>query len=248
MCLSVQNLTVERGGKAVLNDVSLQVKDHDFITIVGPNGAGKTTLLHVLLGLCAPDAGMVYRRNNLRLGFVPQRVQIELSMPITVLRFLELAGKTTPAFMDEILAIMDIASIKYDPVSSLSGGEFQRVLVARALLRKPDVLCLDEPAQNLDMGGQLAFYKLLEKLYQERRCTIIVVSHDLHMVMASSSQVICLYHHICCSGEPHIVTKDPKFQELFGDDVSKMMAVYHHTHSHTHEHEDDHEHHHHHHE
>lgn len=238
--IEAQNIDLILGKKSILKQVSLAIKPHDFMTIIGPNGAGKSMLLKLLLGLLAPTRGLINRQAGLEIGYMPQRFIQDQTMPITVRRFLSLNQRGNIQDMAAIFEKTHIDHLTNQMLYDLSGGELQRVLLARALLRKPDLLILDEPAQNLDLNGQLQFYKLLESLYQQSAMTIIMVSHDLHMVMASSKQVVCLYHHICCSGAPNIVAKDPEFIALFGKEMADMMAVYHHHHDHNH---DDHNHH-----
>ena len=232
--ISAQNVSVIRQGKAILNDVSISVGKQDFMTIIGPNGAGKSTLLKCLMGLFKPEKGTVSRQNDLKIGYVPQRLTPDHSMPITASRFLSLRKKTDPASLDQTIEETGIAPVLHKPLAVLSSGELQRVVLARSLLDQPDLLVLDEPAQNLDISGQLGFYKLLDHIYSSRKLSILMVSHDLHMVMASTRQVVCLFHHICCSGEPHAVTRDPEFISLFGRDMANMMAVYQHSHNHQH--------------
>ena len=232
--LRADNVSVTRQGKTILKGVSLEVKKHDFITIIGPNGAGKSMLLKCLMGFYTPDSGTVTRQNPIKTGYVPQRLIADRTLPITVKRFLRLGKTIDYSTFDKTISDTEIAPLLEQALFHLSGGELQRVLLARSLMDNPDLLILDEPAQNLDISGQLAFYKLLERIYEERNISILMVSHDLHMVMASTKQVVCLFHHICCSGEPHIVTQDPEFISLFGNDMAKMMAVYHHEHDHEH--------------
>ncbi len=232
--VAAQDVCVIRQGKAILNQVSLTVGMRDFITIVGPNGAGKSMLLNALMGFYPPDSGTILRKPHLRIGYVPQRLVPDPALPITVQRFLRLRKHPSPALLASTAAETAITPLLGKALHVLSGGELPRVLLARALLDSPELLVLDEPAQNLDVSGQLAFYKLLERLYAERPVSIVMVSHDLHMVMASSKKVVCLFHHICCSGEPHAVAQDPEFIALFGPDMARMMAVYQHTHHHGH--------------
>ena len=232
--LSADKLSVVRGGRRVVQEVSLSIQEHDFITIIGPNGAGKSLLLKCLLGLFKPDSGSIHRRAGLLVGYMPQNVAPEPTLPITVARFLRLRKSVSAERLSEVAELCKVDRLRSRPLSALSGGEIQRVLLARALLRQPDLLVLDEPAQNLDVSGQLAFYKLLDDLYSSSKLSIVMVSHDLHMVMASTRHVICLYHHVCCSGEPQVVTQTPEFVSLFGQDMAKMMAVYNHDHSHAH--------------
>ena len=168
-------------------------------------------------------------------GYIPQNFNPESSMPISVKRFLTLKRKSTPKELIDISKETNISEILEKNLSNLSGGELQKVLLARSLLNEPELLILDEPAQNLDIKNQLNFYNLLTRIYQKRELSILMVSHDLHMVMSSTRQVICLYHHVCCSGEPQTVAKDPEFISLFGNDMAKMMSVYQHTHNHSHQ-------------
>ena len=232
--ISASSVTVTRDNKNILDNVSLDVGVRDFITILGPNGAGKSMLLKCLMGFFKPESGKIDKKAQLRIGYVPQQFTSEQTMPITVERFLQLR-KNVP--MGDIIAVAtetNIETLLQKPLHILSGGERQRILLARSLIGDPELLVLDEPAQNLDISGQLAFYKLLEKIYTTRALSILMVSHDLHMVMATTKQVICLFHHICCSGEPQVVTRDPEFVSLFGHDMAEMMAVYQHGHNHTH--------------
>ena len=232
--LKADKLSVVRGGRQVVQEVSLSIEEHDFITIIGPNGAGKSLLLKCLLGLFKPDGGSISRRAGLVVGYMPQSVAPEPTLPITVARFLRLRKRVGAERLREVAELCQVGALLPQQLTALSGGEMQRVLLARALLRQPDLLVLDEPAQNLDVSGQLAFYKLLDDLYSSSKLSIVMVSHDLHMVMASTRHVICLYHHVCCSGEPQVVTQTPEFVSLFGQDMAKMMAVYNHEHHHAH--------------
>lgn len=235
--LSARHVSVYRDGKTILEDVSLSIGEKDFITIIGPNGAGKSMLLKCMMGLFDPSEGRIERRANLKIGYVPQRLVADHTVPIRVRRFLSLRKKAAKDDLQHVAAETGITEFLDKPLHVLSGGELQRVLLARALLDNPDLLVLDEPAQNLDVTGQLAFYKLIEKIYAERDVSILMVSHDLHLVMSSTREVVCLYHHICCHGEPHMVTRDPEFISLFGDDMARLMAVYNHSHNHDHTHD-----------
>ena len=233
--IDAKNITLCYDGKTILDDVSLKIGAADFLTIIGPNGAGKSTLLKVMMGLVRTQSGAVVREKNLRIGYMPQGFRANPSMPISVARFLDLTGAGAGAGAGADMAEMaQIESLLDKPLQALSGGERQRVLLAQALAAAPQLLILDEPAQNLDLSGQLAFYALLDAIHRDTKTSILMVSHDLHMVMASTRQVVCLYRHICCSGEPQMVARDPEFQRLFGDNMAEMMAVYHHQHDHSH--------------
>ena len=227
-------LYVNRHSKDILKDVSLEIKNKDFITIVGPNGAGKSILLECLMGTFIPNSGSIKRKKSISMGYIPQNFNLEKSMPISVKRFLNLNKKFLQVNLDRAIEETGILSILNSNLATLSGGELQKVLLARSLLSNPELLILDEPAQNLDIKSQLNFYNLLNEIFENRNLSILMVSHDLHMVMASTRKVICLFNHICCSGEPQKVAKDPEFINLFGNDMAKMMSVYQHTHDHTH--------------
>ena len=232
--IEANNISVVRQGKTILKEVTVGIGKRDFITLIGPNGAGKSMLLKCLMGFYPPDSGTVKQQKGLKIAYVPQRLLADPTMPISVKRFLTLRKQVDALALHKTAEETHIQAIWDKPLSVLSGGELQRVLLARSLLNDPELLVLDEPAQNLDISGQLNFYKLLERIYKERHLSILMVSHDLHMVMASTQQVICLFHHVCCSGEPQVVTKDPEFISLFGNDMANMMAVYQHSHDHTH--------------
>jgi zinc transport system ATP-binding protein len=232
--IRMEKVFLQRQGKEILQDISLSVNENDFLTIIGPNGAGKTSLLKLMLGIVAPDRGHIKRSANLRMGYVPQRLAVDATFPLTVENFLKLMHGT---HRDERAAALEETRSLHllkQPLYRLSGGELQRVLLARALLRQPHLLMLDEAAQNLDIQGQQMFYQLLEEIYRKRRCAVVMVSHDLHLVMRSSSQVVCLFHHICCSGKPENVAQAPEFRDLFGEDIPRVLALYAHHHGHSH--------------
>ncbi len=222
-------------GNTLLDEVSLQVPAGNIVTVVGPNGAGKTTLLKAVLGLVQPQAGTVWRRPGLRVGYVPQRLSIDPSLPLTVRRFLALAlrrggdGEVAAA-----LAGVRAAHVLDRQVHDISGGELQRVMLARAALRRPDLLVLDEPVGNVDMVGQAELYAAIAKLRDDTGCGVLMVSHDLHLVMAATDQVICLNHHVCCAGTPQAVSRDPAYAALFGTPAAANLAVYAHHHDHRH--------------
>jgi zinc transport system ATP-binding protein len=208
--------------------------ENDFITLIGPNGAGKSVLLRHLLKLETPQSGTVTHRDGLKIGYVPEKFLIDQTLPMPVERFLALNNNLKP---DAVLALAEethCSALLTRPLAALSGGELQRVLLARALANDPHVLMLDEPAQNLDVSGQLQFYKLIDDIFDNRNLSVLMVSHDLHMVMRSTRQVMCMYHHICCSGAPESVAKDPEFIAMFGKDMAQMMSVYQHSHNHDH--------------
>ena len=240
--IEAKDLCVRRQGGLVLDNVSLTLGERDFITLIGPNGAGKSVLLRHLLKLESPNSGTVKHRHAIRIGYVPERFQIDPTLPLPVRRFLTLNNNHSAEAIEALAVETNCEGLLDKPLANLSGGELQRVLLARALSSNPHVLMLDEPAQNLDVSGQLQFYQLIDELYEKRNLSVLMVSHDLHMVMSSTRRVVCLYHHICCSGAPDSVARDPEFVQMFGAEMAQMMAVYQHSHAHDHTHDHDHAH------
>ena len=233
--ISAHNISLSHHGKPVLDNVSFELKQGEFITLIGPNGAGKSSLIKVLLGLIKADSGDIKRSSSIRLGYTPQTFSPNPFIPISVIGFLNLNQKVESCFMHETALLTGIDGLLNSPLKSLSGGELQRVLLARALLNKPNILILDEPAQNLDVNGQMHLYKLIQDIHQQQGCAVLMVSHDLHRVMKESTQVLCLYHHICCMGQPETIIKDSQFNDLFADQMDELMATYEHHHNHCHE-------------
>lgn len=222
------------GVREVLHAVSLSIRPRELVTIVGPNGAGKSTLLACLMGLARPDRGCVTRAEGLRIGYVPQHFRPPQAMPITVRHFLKLYGLRADAAHRQLAVQLDVAVVMDAALGDLSGGELRRVLLMRALLRQPQLLVLDEPTQGIDIIGQGEFYRLLRRLSEAQGLAVLMVSHDLHVVMAASRRVICLNRHICCEGAPDRVGDDPKFKALFGDEPARQLAFYQHEHHHIH--------------
>lgn len=246
--ISAKDLAVRFGGIDVLTGVDLSIEPGEIVTLLGPNGSGKSTLLRALLGIVPTSAGEVTRAPGLRLGYVPQKLAVDRSMPMTVRRFLSLPKRVTDAEATAILARVGLPEVESRQMSALSGGQFQRVLLARALLCHPQILILDEPTQGLDQPGEAAFYRLIEEVRRETGAAILMVSHDLYVVMAASDRVICLNGHICCEGTPRVVSNAPEYRALFGLGTQGALALYQHDHDHRHDHGHDHNHDHHHHE
>jgi zinc transport system ATP-binding protein len=222
-------------GRPVLKGVDIEVASGEIVTVIGPNGAGKTTLLRVLIGLIRPDAGSVERRPGLRIGYLPQRMPIDPVLPLEVGRLMTLTRRAPPADVDNALAETGVEHLCKAPVSALSGGELQRVLLARALLARPDLLVLDEPLQGVDYAGEAALYQLIGGLRARRGCGVLMISHDLHVVMAATDRVLCLNRHVCCAGTPDAVSRHPEYVRLFGRQAAGALAVYAHRHDHQHD-------------
>ena len=240
--LSADRLSVRLDGHDVLTDISMQVRGGEIVTILGPNGSGKSTLLRAMLGILPPASGRVSRRPGLVIGYVPQRLAIDRTLPMTVRRFLSLPVRVSDADATAALARVGLPDVAGKQMADLSGGQFQRVLLARALLAKPHLLILDEPTQGLDQPGEAAFYRLIEEVRRETGVAVLMVSHDLHVVMAASDRVICLNGHICCEGTPRVVSSAPEYRALFGLGTQGALALYQHVHDHSHGHDAGHHH------
>ncbi len=233
--VTVENLSVAYRGHTVLSGVNFRIAAGEIVTIVGPNGSGKSTLLRAILGAVPASHGSVSRAPGLRIGYVPQKLHIDRTLPLTVNRFLNLPK---PASRDErgrALERAGVSDLGERQMSALSGGQFQRVLLARALLGEPQLLILDEATQGLDQPGSAAFYEEIEAVPRELGAAVLMVSHELHVVMAASDRVICLNGHICCEGAPEHVASAPEYRALFGTGTRGTLALYRHEHDHAHD-------------
>ena len=235
--VEIDNLDIRLGGNTVPHDVEMRVEAGEIITIVGPNGSGKTTLLKAIIGALKPSAGWVKKSSGLRIGYVPQRLHIDETLPITVRRFLSLPRSVPDSVAQDALTTAGVKDLGRQQMTGLSGGQFQRVLLARALLGRPQLLLLDEATQGLDQPGSAAFYRQIETVRQHLDCSVLMVSHELHVVMAASDRVICLNGHICCHGAPGQVATAPEYRALFGSGSQGALALYQHEHTHSHDHE-----------
>jgi zinc transport system ATP-binding protein len=222
------------GGQELLRNIDFTVTPGRILTVIGPNGAGKTTLVKLALGLLRPDHGRIRRRQRLRIGYMPQKLTLSESMPLRVERFLALAERERVK-IHASAAETGVVHLLQRPMQALSGGELQRVLLARALLGSPQLLVLDEPVQGIDVNGQAEFYRLIVHLRDRLGCAVVMVSHDLHLVMAATDEVLCINRHLCCSGHPDAVSQHPAYLDLFGAVDAKTLAIY--THHHDHEHD-----------
>ncbi|PKH26956.1 zinc ABC transporter ATP-binding protein ZnuC [Enterobacterales bacterium CwR94] len=233
--IRLENVAVSFGTRRVLSDVSLQIQPGRILTLLGPNGAGKSTLVRVVLGLIKPDSGILTQLPKLRIGYVPQKLHLDPTLPLTVERFMRLRPQVNKADILPALMRVQAGHLIHYPLQKLSGGEMQRVLLARALINQPQLLVLDEPTQGVDVNGQVALYDLINQLRNELNCGVLMVSHDLHLVMAKTDEVLCLNHHICCSGTPEAVSSHPEFISMFGPRGAEQLAIYRHHHNHRHD-------------
>ncbi|WP_413701848.1 zinc ABC transporter ATP-binding protein ZnuC [Psychromonas sp. KJ10-10] len=238
--LQLQSVSLKKGEHTLLEAIDLTLNKGEILTVVGPNGAGKTTLLRVALGLQKTSTGKVILAPNITIGYVPQKLHIDPTFPITVRRFLSLAKVTNKLDFDSLLSDVGASHVIDSPLQNLSGGELQRVLMVRALMRNPQILVLDEPVQGVDVHGQVELYDLISRVRTERGCAILMVSHDLHLVMASTDRVLCLNQHICCGGTPEFVVSDPAYAQLFGPHAANHLALYIHEKGHNHDHDHNH--------
>ncbi|MFM7084731.1 MAG: ATP-binding cassette domain-containing protein [Hyphomicrobium sp.] len=232
--LSARKIKLVIQDRIILEEIDLDIHEGEIVTLIGPNGSGKTSLVRVLLGIQNLTSGVIHRRQALKVGYVPQHFQIDRSLPLSVERFLCLGRKYDPKNIHHILNEVGAHRCLNQQMIHLSGGEIQRVLLARALISQPELLVLDEPARGLDYTGEAEFYALIENLRSLRKLGILLVSHDLHIVMGSSDHVLCLNRHICCSGKPDAVSQHPEYTKMFGLKAGNAFGVYHHNHDHIH--------------
>ncbi len=241
--IAAEKVDVRLGATLVLHGVSMKIAKGEIVTVVGPNGSGKSTLLRVLIGAIRPNVGRVLRQAGLKIGYVPQKLHIDPTLPMTVRRFLDLPTRVSDTAAEAGLVRAGVNGVAAQQMAGLSGGQFQRVLLARAILSEPDILMLDEPTQGLDQPGSAAFYRQIEQVRTQTGCAVLMVSHELHVVMSASDRVICLNGHVCCEGTPDVVSAAPAYRELFGTGTGGALALYRHDHDH-HDHPDHHHHHH----
>ncbi|MDQ0320640.1 zinc transport system ATP-binding protein [Pararhizobium capsulatum DSM 1112] len=232
--VTLTNAGVRRNGRWLVRGVEFSINRGEIVTLIGPNGSGKSTTAKTAIGVLKPDEGQVSRLAGLKVGYVPQKLSIDWTLPLTVERLMTLTGSLSRTEIDTALHSTGIAHLARAEVQHLSGGEFQRALLARAIARKPDLLVLDEPVQGVDFSGEIALYDLIKQIRNRTGCGILLISHDLHVVMAETDIVVCLNGHVCCRGTPQDVSRSPEYRKLFGDRAAQTLAVYSHHHDHTH--------------
>lgn len=232
--VSLNDAGVERAGRWLVRGINLTVQAGEIVTLIGPNGSGKSTTAKMALGILKPDEGQVSCLPGLKVGYVPQKMSLDWTMPLSVERFMRLTQRVKPTELEAALEQTGISALRHSEVRDLSGGEFQRTLLARAIARKPDLLVLDEPVQGVDFAGENALYELISTIRDHIGCGVLLISHDLHVVMAATDRVVCLNGHVCCQGTPSAVATSPEYQRLFGEWAAAGLAVYEHHHDHTH--------------
>ena len=232
--VTLDNAGLSRNGRWLVRGVSLTVDPGEIVTLIGPNGSGKSTTAKMALGIVDPDEGTAVKRPELSVAYVPQKLAIDWTLPLAVDRFLRLTGRISRKDADEAMAATGVSHLAKAEVRTLSGGEFQRVLLARAIARKPGLLVLDEPVQGVDFTGEIALYDLIREIRDDLNCGVLLISHDLHVVMAATDRVICLNGHVCCSGTPTAVASSAEYKALFGARAASTLAVYEHSHDHVH--------------
>ena len=230
------NAGYQQNDKWLVKGVSLEVEKGKIVTLIGPNGSGKSTTAKIALGIYKKIDGEVEKYTN-KVGYVPQKVSIDWTLPLRVRDFMVLTESIKEEAIDEALSLTGVVHLKHKNLGNLSGGEFQRVLLARAISKKPDLLVLDEPVQGVDFTGEIALYELIKKISEELNCGILLISHDLHTVMSATDHVVCLNGHVCCSGSPSDVAKNNEYKALFGEQAAQTLSIYEHKHDHVHSHE-----------
>ena len=232
--IELNNCGVKRSHKWLVRGVSLKVSQGEIVTLIGPNGSGKSTTAKIALGILKPDEGKNFIKNDIKISYVPQKISIDWSLPLRVIDFMNLIVKFTINKITDVLSMTGIKHLLYDDVRILSGGEFQRLLMARAILKNPNFLVLDEPVQGVDYPGEIALYKTIQDIVRNIKCGILLISHNLHVLMSQTDHVICLNGHVCCSGAPKSIVKEPEYIKLFGKKIDPTLALYQHQHDHDH--------------
>tara|TARA_Y100001960_G_scaffold160912_1_gene169197 strand:- start:145 stop:885 length:741 start_codon:yes stop_codon:yes gene_type:complete len=236
LLVKLENAGVHRSSKWLVRGISFEINQGQIVTLIGPNGSGKTTTAKMILNILNTDEGLV-TGNAKKMAYVPQKISIDWTMPLRVIDFMKLTSNLNNNQVNESLTMTGVDKLLYNQINSLSGGEFQRVLIARAIAKKPDLLVLDEPVQGVDFNGEIALYNLIKEISISLNCGILLISHDMHFVMSTTNHVICLNGHICCSGTPGSVVKNPEYIKLFGEHNSETLSYYQHNHDHSHNHD-----------
>ena len=236
LLVKLENAGVFRSSKWLVRGISLEINQGEIVTLIGPNGSGKTTTAKMILNILNTDEGLVTGNAN-KMAYVPQKINIDWTMPLRVIDFMKITNSLNNTQITESLSMTGVDKLLYNQIHSLSGGEFQRVLIARAIAKKPDLLVLDEPVQGVDFNGEIALYNLIKEISVNLNCGILLISHDMHFVMSTTDHVICLNGHICCSGSPSNVVKNPEYIKLFGEHNSETLSYYQHQHDHSHNHD-----------
>ncbi|MDA9629251.1 metal ABC transporter ATP-binding protein [Pelagibacteraceae bacterium] len=231
--VKLENAGVYRSSKWLVRGISFEINKGQIVTLIGPNGSGKTTTAKMILNILDTDEGMA-TSNTSKMAYVPQKINIDWTMPLRVIDFMKITNNLNNTQISDSLTMTGVDKLLYNQIHSLSGGEFQRVLIARAIAKKPDLLVLDEPVQGVDFNGEIALYNLIKKISSNLNCGILLISHDMHFVMSTTDHVICLNGHICCSGNPSSVVKNPEYIKLFGEHNSETLSYYQHQHDHSH--------------
>ena len=231
--VKLENAGVYKSAKWLARGISFEINKGQIVTLIGPNGSGKTTTAKMVLNILNADEGLVTSNTN-KMAYVPQKINIDWTMPLRVIDFMKITSSLNNNQINESLTLTGVEKLLYNEVHSLSGGEFQRVLIARAIAKKPDLLVLDEPVQGVDFNGEIALYNLIKKISDKLNCGILLISHDMHFVMSATDHVICLNGHICCSGTPSSVVKNPAYIKLFGEHNAETLSYYKHHHDHSH--------------
>ena len=231
--VKLKNAGIRQNDKWLVQGVSLEVEKGKIVTLIGPNGSGKSTTAKIALGIYKKIEGNVEKFTD-KIGYVPQKISVDWTLPLRVHDFMVLTENLKDEEINKALTLTGVLNLKNKNLGNLSGGEFQRVLLARAISKKPELLVLDEPVQGVDFTGEIALYKLIKEISDRLNCGILLISHDLHTVMSATDHVVCLNGHVCCSGSPIDVAKNNEYKALFGEQASQILSRYEHKHDHVH--------------
>ncbi len=234
LLVRLKDCGVQKSSKWIVKGISLEIHKGKIVTLIGPNGSGKTTTAKMALNILKSDEGSIENYST-KMAYVPQKISIDWTMPLRVIDFMNLTSHINEDEIIEALELTGVQHLIYNEIHNLSGGEFQRVLIARAIAKKPDLLVLDEPVQGVDFNGEIALYNLIKEICTKLNCGILLISHDLHFVMSATDHVICLNGHICCSGSPKSIVKNSSYIELFGEHNAATLSFYQHEHDHSHQ-------------
>ncbi len=234
----LKEISLKINNRQILSDINLEIKQGEITTLIGPNGGGKTSIARILIGILKANSGTVFVSKNAKIGYMPQKITIEKTIPLRVIDFITLTScnwqKKKTEEIDKLSSKLGISNILTNSIHQISGGQLQKVLLISALINNPEILVLDEPTQYMDVSSQNDFYQIIEEIREQKKCAVLIISHDLHIVMQRTNQVICINQHICCKGTPESINQHPEYLSLFGNNKTDNIAIYSHRHDHKH--------------
>lgn len=231
----LKSISLSLNNQQILKNINLELKKGEITTLIGPNGGGKTSIARILIGILKASSGEVFISKNAKIGYMPQKLEIEKTIPLRVIDFLNLSATAEAmARLEAMAKKLLIENILEKSIHKISGGELQKALLVKTLINNPDILVLDEPTQYMDIAAQAEFYQVIEEIREQKNCAILIISHDLHIVMQKTNQVVCINRHICCEGSPESINNHPEYLSLFGKDRIDNITIYSHHHDHKH--------------